>query len=256
MRAILTYHSLDDSGSPISVPPAVFAEHAAWLRSGGIMVTTIPDLVALPPSADAVAVTFDDGFANFATEAATRLDGLPVTIFVVSDHAGRTNRWADRDAPGIPTLPLLDWAALGRLAESGLTLGAHTRTHPDLAALSRQQVDDELAGCAETIRAETGVRPQQFAYPYGSTTPAVVEIAGRHFAWSVTTELRALGLTEQASELPRLDMYYFRRPGQLEAWGTTAFRMGLSARRLLRAGRRIVQRAVARQTASRSGSRP
>lgn len=250
MRAILTYHSLDDSGSPISVPPAVFAQHAAWLRSGRAQVTTIPELLALPTSADAVAITFDDGFANFATEAAPRLAGLPATLFVVSDHVGQTNAWRGRDAPGIPTLPLLDWSALGRLAESGVTLGAHTRTHPDLAAMSRSQVDDELAGCAERVLAETGIRPQQFAYPYGSTTPTVVESAATYFAQSVTTELRALSGTELLAELPRIDMYYFRRPGQLEAWGTTAFHIRLSARRLLRSGRRVAQHAAARLSAS------
>lgn len=242
MRAILTYHSLDGTGSPISVPPDVFAQHAAWLGSGRVRVTTIPELLALPPSVDAVAITFDDGFANFATEAAPRLEGLPATVFVVSDHAGRTNAWGGRNARGIPTLPLLDWPALGRLANAGVTLGAHTRSHPDLATLSAQQVDDELAGCAERIRAETGVRPQQFAYPFGSTTPAVIARAASCFSWCVTTELRALRVPEQASALPRLDMYYLRRPGQLEAWGTSAFGMRLSARRVLRTVRRIAVR--------------
>ena len=32
MRAVLMYHSIDDSGSPISIAPAVFAEHVQWIR--------------------------------------------------------------------------------------------------------------------------------------------------------------------------------------------------------------------------------
>lgn len=255
MRAILTYHSLDDSGSPISVSPAVFAQHAAWLRAGHVQVTTIPELLALPSSADAVAITFDDGFANFTSEAASRLSGLPVTLFVVSDYAGRTNSWGGRETPGVPTLPLLDWPALGHLAESGVTLGAHTRTHPDLATLSPGQVDDELEGCAERMRAETGVRPLQFAYPFGSTTRDVVERAGRHFPLCVTTELRALAGVEPPAELPRIDMYYLRRSGQLEGWGTTAFRLRLSARRFLRTTRHGAQVAVGRLSGSTSDSR-
>ena len=42
MRAILTYHSIDESGSPISVDPDAFRRHVRWLASGRVRVTT-PD---------------------------------------------------------------------------------------------------------------------------------------------------------------------------------------------------------------------
>jgi len=238
VRAILTYHSIDDSGSPISVSPSVFAQHAAWLRSGRVRVATVPDLLELPDHADALAVTFDDGFRNFS-EAAARLEGLPVTLFVVTEHVGRTNAWGGRDAAGIPILPLLDWNALGELASRGVTLGAHTRTHPRLTALPSSQVQDELCGSAERLRAELGVGADIVAYPYGSVSATVVSAAASVFRWGCTTRLRALGGDERALELPRLDMYYFRRPGQLEAWGTRAFRARLGARRVLRVARAL-----------------
>ena len=38
MRAILTYHSIDDSGSPISIAPADFRRHLDWLTSGRVPV--------------------------------------------------------------------------------------------------------------------------------------------------------------------------------------------------------------------------
>ena len=65
MKAPLTYHSLDDSGSAISIPPAVFDQHLAWLTSGRVRVLTLDRIAEEPDSAgDAVAVTFDDGFLN------------------------------------------------------------------------------------------------------------------------------------------------------------------------------------------------
>lgn len=246
MRAILTYHSIDDSGSVISVPGSVFAQHVKWLRSGRVRVTSIPELLALPPDADAVALTFDDGFCNFAVDAAPLLHGLAVTLFVVTDHVGRSNEWGGRPARGIPTLPLLDWPALARLADSGVTLGAHSRTHPDFATISPAAIDDELDGCAEQLHRQTGVAPDLFAYPYGSVTPTAAAAVAARFRWACTAELRQLRGHEAMAELPRIDMYYFRRTGRLESWGSPGFHAHLAARRLLRGGRGMARRAAGR----------
>lgn len=250
MRAILTYHSIDDSESPISVRPSVFAQHVEWLRSGRVRVTSIPELLAMPPDADAVALTFDDGFCNFATEAAPRLGGLPVTLFVVTDYVGGSNDWRGHGAARVPTLPLLDWPALGRLAESGVTLGAHSRTHPDLTTLSPAAVRDEVSGSAHRLRAETGLTAELFAYPYGRMTPVVAAAVTGAFRWACTTELRGLRLSERPAELPRLDMYFLRQPGQIEGWGTPTFHAYLACRRILRRGRQLSSHALA----SRAGS--
>ena len=98
MRAILTYHSIDASASPISVSKEVFASHVEWLATGRVRVTTVDELLRLPDSADAVALTFDDGFENFGEIAAPALarHALPSTLFIVSDYVGRTNAWGGR----------------------------------------------------------------------------------------------------------------------------------------------------------------
>jgi peptidoglycan/xylan/chitin deacetylase (PgdA/CDA1 family) len=114
VKAILTYHSIDDSGSPISVPPATFEAHVRWLAGGYVRVLSLTDLLAHPADGpDAVAVTFDDGFLNVRGAVEGLLGrGLPVTIFAVTGHAGRTNDWGGRPQSGIPTLPLLGWSDL------------------------------------------------------------------------------------------------------------------------------------------------
>ena len=94
MRAIITWHSVDPSGSPISVPQEVFRRQLAWLASGHVRVVSVPELRALSDTTNAAALTFDDGFANFATEAMPLLHerGLPATLFIVTDHVGSDNR--------------------------------------------------------------------------------------------------------------------------------------------------------------------
>ena len=238
MRAILTYHSIDSSGSPVSLSEPVFRTHARFLGSGRVNVVPLADLPAVPDEKDAVALTFDDGFLNFTTTVLPVLAGLglPATIFVVSEAVGGTNAWGGRDASGIPTLPLMGWQELRAAVQAGFEIGAHTRTHPDLTTLSAAQVEDETTGCVERIFAELGQRPRRFAYPYGAVNDAVAGVARKVFDQSVTTELRPLAPDDDAALLPRLDAWYFREAGQLDEWGSPTFRRRLWIRHQ---GRRV-----------------
>jgi peptidoglycan/xylan/chitin deacetylase (PgdA/CDA1 family) len=236
MRAILTYHSIDASGSPVSCHPDVFRSHVRWMASGRVRVVTLDSLVALPDSADAVAVTFDDGFVNFRDVALPLLHahGLPSTVFVVADHTGRTNAWRGTADRGIPVLPLLDWAAIAALPERGVAIGSHGRTHRELTALGPAALDEEVAGSASVIARHTGVHPTTFAYPYGAIDRHAAAAVAAHYRYGCTTEFRVLDARARASELPRLDAYYFSRSGLFDAWGTVGFARFVSRRRQLR----------------------
>jgi peptidoglycan/xylan/chitin deacetylase (PgdA/CDA1 family) len=239
VKAILTYHSIDTSGSAISVSPDVFAEHVRWLSERHVAVMSLGSLLDADAgsSADAVALTFDDGFQNFAAPAALLSDrGLPATLFVVTGHVGGTNAWGGRTDAGIPTLPLLGWGALEQLVARGVAIGAHTRTHARLTALPPAAIEDELDGCSAELRARLGVTASHLAYPYGAVNDDVAAAAKTRFAAAVTTRFAALGATDRRMWIPRLDMYYFRQSGALERWGTPGF-----ARRIwaVRARRRL-----------------
>lgn len=244
MRAILTYHSLDESGSPVSVSPEAFRAHASWLASGRVRVLSLSDLLKADADNDAVALTFDDGFANFAQVAAPLLAslGLPATVFVVPEHVGARNDWGGLTVPGIPDLPLMSWDALGALLSAGISIGGHTRRHRDLTRVRGAALEDEVAGCVERIAAELGERPATFAYPYGAVDEVAATVVRDVFAIACTTELRPLRSGDDRALVPRLDMFYFRESGQLEAWGTSAFRRRLWLRAQGRRVRRLIQR--------------
>jgi peptidoglycan/xylan/chitin deacetylase (PgdA/CDA1 family) len=253
VRAILTWHSIDPSGSPISVAPAHFRAQLDWIAESGLLVVSVRDLLTLPADARAVAITFDDGFANFATEAAPLLQarGWPVTLFVVSGRVGKDNRWRDVAAPGIPALPLLGWDALATLAASGVSIENHTVTHPHLPDLDDRSVTDEITAAADAIAARLGRRPEGIAYPFGAHDARSLRVARAGHRWGVTTEYRCLGSTEQALALPRLDAWYFRRRAHFTAWGSLRFRTWLWARRQARVARAAL---VARRTGLRSAA--
>ena len=64
--AILTYHSLDDSGSVLSTAPRLFAEQMHILHEQGVRVVPLEKALLGSGSATepCVAITFDDGFKN------------------------------------------------------------------------------------------------------------------------------------------------------------------------------------------------
>ncbi|HEX2723361.1 MAG TPA: hypothetical protein VHM24_10605, partial [Gemmatimonadaceae bacterium] len=64
MKAILTYHSIDENGSVISVTRAQLGAQLDALLSAGVRIVPLSSLAAVPAATHAVALTFDDGFAN------------------------------------------------------------------------------------------------------------------------------------------------------------------------------------------------
>jgi peptidoglycan/xylan/chitin deacetylase (PgdA/CDA1 family) len=232
VKAILTYHSVDSSGSVISVDPSTFERHVRWLGSGAVTVVSLIDLLSLSDDRDAVAITFDDAFTNFRTEAWPRLEahGLPVTLYVPTGFVGRTNEWDAIPGGGMPTLPILDWSWLARLQEAGVTLGAHSRAHPDLRRLDENRIRDEVWGSLDDIARETGRRPDTFAYPYGYWNGTAASVVRGACLSACTTELRTLTGREQPHLLPRLDVYYLRGPAVIEDFGRWTFKQYLQVR--------------------------
>jgi peptidoglycan/xylan/chitin deacetylase (PgdA/CDA1 family) len=240
VRAILTYHSIDPSGSPVSVDERVLRRHIAFLRSGRVAVVRLEELASIPAHRDAVALTFDDGFVNFEQVAwpLLRFQDFPVTLFVATQRVGLDNAWSGASAPGIPTLPLLGWDALRRMQRQGLTIGSHSRTHAKLTSLDDAQLADELDGSIADLERELGMRPTSFCYPYGDVDERVASAVATRYERACTTELAVLPAAANAHRLPRLDAYYYRSPGRLESFGSRGFRAHLwlraTARRLRR----------------------
>lgn len=220
MLAILTYHSIDDSGSVVSIAPHVFAEQMKALADAGFRGISLREALAHHqvngrwPENGAV-LTFDDGFANFYETAMPELakHDFTATVFVISGHVEGKNDW-DVPPARLGSQCMLTWAQVKELAEQGIEIGAHTRTHPDLRQLSEPEIEDEIAGCCSDISDRTGQPVENFAYPYGYLNHRAQEVVRRTMASACTTELRRTN-DEPLHLLPRVDMYYLQSPPQL-----------------------------------------
>jgi peptidoglycan/xylan/chitin deacetylase (PgdA/CDA1 family) len=110
------------------------------------------------------------------------------------------------DAPRPSGRVLLTWEQLREFAAlPGFELGAHTLTHPVLARCSHGHARAEIAGSAERLRADAGVEPAQFAYPFGAWSPGVANlVADLGFRAAYTTDGSAISWRSSPHALPRV----------------------------------------------------
>ncbi len=213
--AILAYHSLDTSGSVVSIAPQNFADQISCIADAGMRGISLHEALAYRDAKGSwpersVVLTFDDGFANFYEFAwpALARHNFTATVFIITGHMGRGNSWAPPPV-GLGTRKILSWRQAAELSTNKIEIGSHTRTHPDLRSCSIEKTEQELsASCAE-IEDRLGVRVSSFAYPYGSTTVAAQRIVARVFRAGCTTVLKHAG-ADALHSLPRIDAYYLR----------------------------------------------
>ena len=247
--AILTYHSIDDSGSVISMPSATFRRHMDFLAAAGIPVVPLAQVLTQPGS---VAITFDDGFANLIDHAVPVLaeHNFPATIFLVSGYCGGQNNWPGQSYDKASVLPLMSWEQAAALPPA-IALGAHTVNHPDLTRLNPDECERELRDCQTEIEQRLGRPARWLAYPYGASSAQVQQIASRYFDLAVGTALRFLPPHPKPParpnppdhpnpmDLPRLDTFYLRHSFPIDRLFTPVGRTYIRLRNLLRQLRQL-----------------
>ncbi len=117
----------------------------------------------------AVAITFDDGYAencDFALPLLLR-HGLPCTYFVALDHIESGRPFPHDAAAGIP-LPINTAAELRDLANAGIEIGLHTRSHIDFSQPhGPAEIEREITTATPELSAILGRPVRHFAFPYG-----------------------------------------------------------------------------------------
>jgi peptidoglycan/xylan/chitin deacetylase (PgdA/CDA1 family) len=242
---ILTYHSIDSSGSVISTAPENFRRQMEVLRRSSTQVLSLKDVALhlrerkIFPE-NAVVITFDDGFRNVFKVAFPVLKdfGFRPTIFLVTSFCGKDNRWYGQP-DRIPILELMSWDEIAQMSEF-IDFGVHTASHPDLTQLQEKRLEEEILGAQQCLEERTGVKKQAFAYPYGKQTKPAKDLVQKHFFAGCSTEMDFVSLDSDIYFLPRIDMYYFSNNESFEGFGTSAFRRYLRFRGWLRRIREVV----------------
>ncbi len=166
---VLLYHQVDGAKpSGVNLSRSCFAEQLRFLSEHGGIASLDAGVAAVRRGGGAVqgsrpriAVTFDDGTADFADVAVPLLveHGIPATLYLAT-------RWVDEGRSFWDDGTVLSWAALRDVLATGLiTIGSHTHSHVLLDRSPPAVVADELDRSIGLIEDNLGVTPHHFAYP-------------------------------------------------------------------------------------------
>jgi len=234
MRAILTFHSIDQSRSVLSYSPGLFENLLNALEKSDLPIFDLDSLLS-DNNQRGIALTFDDGMRSVFTSALPILKdhGAPAHLFLttgfISSKVSKPRRPAQT-----PEYEMLNWDEVESLHAEGVNIESHTVNHPDLRTISKKCIAEECQSADNIIEKRIGRRPRYFAYPYGYYNSSIKEITGGIYKACMTTELSPLQNHEDKEMLPRLDSYYLRNPLLFENFESTISKTYLSARRLLR----------------------
>jgi len=251
---ILMYHSVSQTTNPafqaIAMPPQVFAEQMGYLQQNGytsLTVTQFAEVIraggmGLPEKP--VILTFDDGYADFYTDAFPILQryGFTAIVYVVAAYVGYTSRWLRQE--GETNRPLLNWEQLREISAAGMECGAHSCSHPQLDVIPLRAAYDEIVRSKEILENELSRHVLSFAYPFGYYTPEIcqlVQSAGFSSACAVKFSMSALDddLFALARLMPTGDMNGDQFTALVQGHGQ---RVALKRERLLTRVRRQLRR--------------
>lgn len=182
---VLLYHSISHISrrrdAPYTVSPSSFAAHMDALEASGRPTVRMSELAAWlrgerPLPERAVAVTFDDGFADThdAIEALLRRN-MASTVYVTSGEVGTADRLSVSQLAQLALLPPVE-------------IGAHAVCHRRLDELAKSELTHEVRTSKVALEDMAQATVCSFAYPHGAydrrTREAVIS-SGYHSAAAV-----------------------------------------------------------------------
>jgi peptidoglycan/xylan/chitin deacetylase (PgdA/CDA1 family) len=161
----LTYHGI---GGEDGVAPAALERQLA-LVSRLKRVVPLAEAIRLlgrSEAAEVAALTFDDGYRDFAELAVPAIAALDLhaTLFVPAGHIGGRNRW---DEGRRPTRQLLAEGELRNLDETHVEIGGHGLNHISMAGLSSARLREETETSRRILEDVTAREIRLFAFPNG-----------------------------------------------------------------------------------------
>jgi peptidoglycan/xylan/chitin deacetylase (PgdA/CDA1 family) len=165
----LCYHRLAGVAKPgqerMDVAPRAFERQLTLLRLLGWRGLSAEELVAFHTGPDVALprrrylLTADDGFAETVDELTGHAEHRP-QVFAVTSSVGTRASWLADE-------PLAGWDELRRLHAAGGAVGSHARRHVPLDTLPDDEIEAQVAGSLDDLRARLPAAVPLLAYPHG-----------------------------------------------------------------------------------------
>ena len=172
---ILSYHKIERrlELGVTRISPRRFARQMHRLANAGWTSLSLADTVACvtgarPLGPKELAITFDDAYRGLRQYAFPVLAdvGFTATCFVITDFAGRLNRWDV--AYGGRRFAHLAWRDMRRWQARGIEFASHTASHPRLTWVSADAVAREMIESRRALARALDVVPWAVSYPFGA----------------------------------------------------------------------------------------
>lgn len=204
---ILQYHHVaNDTPRTTSVTPAEFRQQMQHLKDLGYQVVSldviIDGLVKQQPLPEkAVAITFDDGFANVFTNARPILQefNYPYTMFLGPALIDRREG------------PVLSWEQIQTMHKEGVIIANHSSYHHRLAvpnkgetkAQWRQRVKNDILLAQQQLEEKLGQQRKWLAYPYGDFSAELEQLVAELGFIGIGQQSGAVGPGVSLTRIPR-----------------------------------------------------
>jgi peptidoglycan/xylan/chitin deacetylase (PgdA/CDA1 family) len=164
------YHSisqLHSGGHPYyetSTSPAAFQRQMQQLQEAGFRGVSVREALASlfnKQRERLVAITFDDGYCDMYTEALPVLRdfGFSATVYVIAERCqAQRATFKERQC--------LTVGEIEQLVASGIEIGSHTISHPQLHHLAWVDVEREVRDSKCMIQDRLSLEIKSFCYPY------------------------------------------------------------------------------------------
>lgn len=239
---IFAYHRIADLGfldpclDDWNVPPRQFERQVLALLDCVDIVPLAQFLLCGKQKRDArkprVALTFDDGYANFYQHVLPILERyqVPATVFVVTSLIGQTepppfDGWSvkNRERVHSDAWRPMTWGELERCVASGLVaVGGHSHRHLKAPECSREQFVEEAERSRAILNSRLG-DVLAYAYPYGASRLGYVPpeyvnaVAAAGYRLAVTYDLGMVEPDTSPYRMPRIEAHAVDGPAAIRA---------------------------------------
>lgn len=217
---VLMYHSIRKPGrreimKGMHVKPSSLGWQMRLLSKLGFKGTSLREALQLKqmdPSAKVVALTFDDGYFNFFSDALPILVShkFSATVYVPTARIGQTNLWDENK--GIHMQSLMTKEHLQKCICENIEIGCHSMTHSDLTHTS-SDLSIEIYKAKSELDLSLGTETSSFCYPFGLYNQEVMNILKRAgFTNAVTMRRGLFSGEDDIFQIPRVPITWHTMP--------------------------------------------
>ena len=203
---VLSYHSISDETSPVSLNIRIFEKQINFLRKLGYVTINFNEID--PNKKNQIIITFDDGYKDILINALPILkrNNFKATCFFVTNQIGKNNHW-DKQKENFKNKNIMSHEDIRIWFNSGMSVQSHSHNHLDLTKLSNIDIIKELEISKKFFKDKLDIEAEVFCYPFGKVNKNVYEFTKKIYKNSVTTNRSRYNINKHNPFLiPRIDM--------------------------------------------------